>query len=700
MRRLASAAVIAAAIAAIGSAQTQVRPPAALPSYKDLKFPPLPPVKIPEPVSFTLPNGMKIYLLEYHELPLVHGTAIIRTGNLFDPPEKRGVASLTGSVLRSGGTKEKTGEELDVQLENIAASVESSISETSGSMSFSCLKENTDEVMQVFHDLMTTPEFRQDKVDLAKTHLRSSISRRNDDPGRIGSREFADILYGRDTPFGWEINYEHADRIQRQDLIDFYRRYYFPSNVMLGIYGDFSAVEMKARLEKLFAGWNYTQPPVPKFPSIKATPVPGVFVAEKGDVTQTFFEIGHIGGILSDKDYPALAVAADILGGGFSSRLFQKVRTELGYAYNIGASWGANYEHPGLFQISGSTQSKYTVATIQTVLTELNRLRSGEVTDEELKTAKDTVLNSFVFFFDRPNKTLNRLLIYAYYGYPKDFIFQYQKALGSVTKADVLRVAKKYLRPEDLTIVAVGNPKEFTTPITELGLKVQPLDLTIPEPKHEETKPDAASVARGKQLLDQVREALGGEKLASIKDVDYTADVDIASPAGTMKGTQHNIFLLPSSLRQEVNLPFAKQTVYSDGRSGWIVAPQGTQAMPPPVLKQVQGETFRLLYRLVGSDKAAYAAENTVELSDGQGNRVRMVVDPKTGLPLKLSYETAGMNGPAQVEETFSAWRDVNGIKVPFERTVTQDGKKFIDVHVRDYKINTGVTPEQLSKKP
>jgi zinc protease len=393
-------------------------------------------------------------------------------------------------------------------------------------------------------------------------------------------------------------------------------------------------------------------------------------------------------------------VAADILGGGFSSRLFQKVRTELGYAYNIGASWGANYEHPGLFEISGSTQSKYTVATIQTVLAELNRLRAGEVTDEELKTAKDTVLNSFVFFFDRPNKTLNRLLIYAYYGYPKDFIFQYQKALGSVTKADVLRVAKKYLRPEDLTVVAVGNPKEFATPISELGLKVQPLDLTIPEPKHEETKSDAASGARGKQLLDEVRQALGGEKVISVKDVDYTVDVDIQSPGGAMKVTQHNIFLLPSSLRQEVSMPFGKQTVYSDGASGWIAAPQGTQAMPPAVLKQVRGETFRLLYRLVRSDKAVYAAENTLEFSDGQGNRVRMVVDPKTGLPLKLAYESAAMNGPAQVEETFSGWQDVNGIKVPFGRSVTQDGKKFIDVHVRDYKINTGVTPEQLSRKP
>ena len=488
-------------LAAAASAQTEVRPAGALPSYKDLQFAPLPPVKIPEPTVVTLANGMRVYLLEYHELPLVHGVALVRTGNLFDPPEKRGLADLTGTVLRSGGTKTQTGDDIDIALENIAASVESGIGESSGTLSFSCLKENTPEVMKVFHDLLTAPEFRQDKVELARTQMRSAISRRNDDPSGIGAREFANLVYGRNTPFGWDVNYEHIDRIHRQDLVDFYHRYYFPSNIILGIYGDFSTAEMKARLENLFGGWTYTQPSVPKFPSVVGTPVPGVFMAEKGDVTQTFFEIGHLGGTLNDKDYPALAVAADILGGGFSSRLFQRVRTQLGYAYNIEATWGVNYDHPGLFEISGSTQSRFTVPTIKTVLEELSRLRSGEVTDAELKTAKDSVLNGFVFYFDRPSKTLNRMLIYAYYGYPKDFIFQYQKTVADVTRADVLRVARKYLRPQDLTIVTVGNPKAFGTPITDVGLKVHDIDLTIPQVPRPRS---------GKTPVDRDRNAPGG----------------------------------------------------------------------------------------------------------------------------------------------------------------------------------------------
>ena len=154
-------------------------------------------------------------------------------------------------------------------------------------------------------------------------------------------------------------------------------------------------------------------------------------------------------------------MAAQILGGGFSSRLLRRIRTELGWAYNIGASWDANYDHPGVFRISGSTQSVHTVDTLKAVREELEKFRSAEVSDEELKTAKDTVLNGFVFHFDRPSKTLNRLVLYEYFGYPRDFLFQYQKAIAAVTKADILRVAQKYFKLPELTLCRGRQSKGF-----------------------------------------------------------------------------------------------------------------------------------------------------------------------------------------------------------------------------------------------
>jgi zinc protease len=454
-------------------------PPA---SYKDLKFPALRQIRIPKVEESTLPNGMKIYLLENHELPLVRGLALVRTGNLFDPADKVGLATITGELIRSGGTTSKSGDQINEQLENIAASVESSISESFGSVSFSTLKERTDEVLETFHDVLTSPAFSQDKLTFEIQQQRGGIARRNDEAHTIGQREYADAVYGRDNPYGWLMEYATLDNIRRDDVVNFYSRYYFPANIILAVQGDFSAAEMKDKLAKLFGNWTAAQSPVPPFPKVSSHPTPGIRVAAKTDVTQTTFAMGHLAGELKDKDYPALQVMSDILGGGFDSRLFLTVRTKLGYAYDISSSWGAGYDHPGLFDISGSTKSASTADTLRAVFDQIRLIQTTEVSEQELQTAKDTVLNGFIFNFDTPSKTLNRFLTYRYYGYPDDFIFQYQKAVQQVTRADVLRVAKQYIDPSKFAIVAVGNPQDFGKPLSTLELPVTQLDLTIPKP--------------------------------------------------------------------------------------------------------------------------------------------------------------------------------------------------------------------------
>lgn len=670
--------------------------PGQIPSYKELKFPALRQPAIPNPETFTLPNGMKVYLLENHELPVVRGTALVKIGNLFDPADKHGLAELTGTVLRSGGTQKLTGDQIDETLENIAASIESSVGEESGSIRFSCLKENSGEVLALFRDFLSSAEFRQEKLDLALTQVRSGIARRNDDPDGVANREFQAIVYGRDNPYGWQVEYEHLNNIKRDDLVAFYQRYFFPANVTLSVYGDFSTPQMKAQLEALFADWTYQQPPVPPFPAFHKQTTPGIFVAEKSDVTQTFFEIGHVAGVLREKDYPALEVAANILGNGFSSRLMQKVRTELGYAYSIGATWGAGYLHPGLFDISGSTKSGSTTETIEVIRKELDKMRTGEVTDAELKNAKDTVLNSFVFFFDTPAKTLNRLVTYDYYGYPRDFIFQYQKAVAAVTKADVLRVAKAYFKPEDLTIVACGNPKDFGKPLSSLGLPLKTLDLTIPEPKRAEVKADASTLKQGTELLRRAQLALGGtEKLAAIKDLTRVVDASVDAGGNSMKVKQTTRIVEPSAFRQDQELPFGKLSVYSDGKSGWMAAPQGSQPLPAPVLKQVRAEMARQFQHLLLSSSANLVGKGTIEIEG-----VRVTIDEGSGLPSKVVYQSDELTGtPAQVEESYFDWREVGGVKFPYKAVIEQGGKKFAEMLTTDLKINTGLKAEELSKK-
>ncbi len=665
----------------------------AAPSYKALKFPPLKPVQIPEPVVHTLPNGLKIYLLENHELPLINGVALVRTGNLFDPRDKRGLAELTGMVMRTGGTRSRTGEQLDELLEGLAASVESSIGETSASVSFSALRESAEPVLGVLRELLAEPGFRADKFDLAKKQYRSSIARRNDEPDQITGREFPALVYGKDNPYGWPTEYEHIDRIQREDLVKFHERYFFPANTLIAVFGDFNTAEMKARLETLFGTWTARQDPAPPFPAVTAQPAPGIFLAEKPDVTQTFFEIGHLGGRLKDADYPALEVAANILGSGFSSRLFSRVRTKLGYAYTVGASWGANYNHPGLFRISGSTKSQSTAETIEVIREEVGKMRDAEVTDQELATAKQTVLNSFVFFFDNPAKTLSRLLQYEYQGYPKDFLFAYQKAVAGVSKADVLRVARQYWKPENFTVLAVGNPKEFGRPLDSVG-KVQKVDLTIPEPKSDAAPATAESAARGAALLQKAQQALGGvDKLKAVADATRTIEMKVVSGPGSGMVLKQKTYYAGVHLRQEQELPFGKVTVYSDGAAGWLATPQGVQAMPGVVLEQVKAESARLLPRLL-----AGAAANAVGPAAFEIGGVKVEIDEATGLPKKLSYRSPGT--PGEVEEVLADWRDAGGLKLPFAITMNQGGAKMAEVAVKEYTLNSGLKAEELAKKP
>jgi zinc protease len=672
-----------------------------VPSYKDLKYPALPQPKIPEPAQFTLSNGLRVFLLEDHELPLVHGLALVHAGNLFDPPDKRGLSEVMAEVLRSGGTKSRTGDQIDEQLENLAASVESSMDETSASMSFSALKETADPVLQTFRDVMTNPEFRQDKIDLTLSQLRSSIARRNDDTNAIPDRELMSIIYGRDTPYGWQIEYEHLARIHREDLLRFYQRYYFPKNILLAVYGDFSTSEMKDKLEMLFGDWKVEQPPAPPFPAVTAKPAPGVYFAEKEDVTQTFFAMGELGGTLRDKDYPALQVAADILGQGFSSRLVTQIRTKLGYAYDISASWAANYNHPGTFRIGGSTKSASTTESLQAAEAEIEKMRTTEVTERELQEAKESVLNSFVFFFDSPAKTLNRVMRYEYFGYPKDFLFSYRKAIDGVTRADVLRVAKEHFDPAKLTIVAAGNSKEFGKPLSILG-KVNTIELTIPEPKQETAKGDAASLQHGKELLERAQRAMGGaEKIAGVKDRTESVEGMMQG----MKVKQRNRFIEPGHIRQEIELPFGKITSYSDGKTGWLQSPQGVMPMPAEVLKQAQGEMFRDLLHTMIADRDSSVqvnatGKNAVEISSQDGKSVKIEFDESTGLPTREIYQEAGQNGPAEVVESYADWREAGGLKVPYKIQVQQGGKPLGDLTVQEYKFNTGMKPEELSQKP
>ncbi len=449
--------------------------------YTELVFPPLPEVKLPDYTRFQLANGLTVYLVEDHELPLVSGTALIRTGDRWEPGNQVGLAQLTGTVMRSGGTQRRSANELNTLLEQRAASVETSISRAAGSASFSSLSEDTETVLGVFAEVLQQPAFAVDQVELAKTQAKGTIARRNDDPGGIANREFRKLIYGEASPYARTIEYQTLDNISRADLVKFHQQYFHPESTLLGIVGDFDTATMRQLVETRFGNWKPATQPQPPLPQVTQAKTGGIFVVDQPQLTQSTILVGHLGGLENSPDYPALSVMNEVLNG-FGGRLFNEIRTRQGLAYSVYAFWSAQPDYPGVFIAGGQTRSEATVPFIQSTLSEIERIRKQAIAPEELQYAKDIVLNSFIFNFQDPAQTLNRLLRYAYYKYPEDFIFRYRQGVEATTIADVQRVAQTYLKPENLVTLVVGNQAEIKPPLSQLGQQVTAIDVTIPQP--------------------------------------------------------------------------------------------------------------------------------------------------------------------------------------------------------------------------
>jgi zinc protease len=444
-------------------------------------IPPLRPFRPQEPRRIELPNGMVIFLQEDHELPLIDGTIRIRGGSREEPADKTGMVAIYADVWRTGGTTSKTGDELDDFLEAHAARVEASESADSTFLAWSALKENFDQIFPVVLDLLEHPEFRADKIDLAKKQFTSLISRRNDDLDEIAGRESAKLAYGADNPYARTAEYYTVAAVAREDLLQWHQRTVAPNNIIIGVAGDFDSAAMEQRLRQAFAAMPRGAPFSPSQIAFRE-PAPGIYFVEKNDVNQSEINMVDLGIERRNPDYYAVEVMNQLFGGGFSSRLFANIRTKQGLAYSVGGGVGATYDHPGITRVAMGTKSGSTAAGIEALRKEMNDLVTGHVKDQELKAAKDTILNSFIFEFDSREKVLAERMRYEFYGYPPDFLERFRAGIEKVTPADVDRVARKYIHAEKMAVVVVGNSKDFDRGLATFG-KVNTIDISIPRQK-------------------------------------------------------------------------------------------------------------------------------------------------------------------------------------------------------------------------
>ena len=431
-----------------------------------------------DPVTFTVPevervvleNGIIVYLLPDPELPLVTVSAMVRTGSAYEPADKVGLAGLTGAVMRTGGTARMTGDQIDEELEFLAANVSVGIGGESGAASLDILKKDLPRGLALFADMLREPAFEQAKVEQARRQLLENIRRRPDNPAGIASREFRKLLFGADHPLGRESTAETVSRITRDDLVTFHRQFFTPNALMLGVTGDFEKPAMLDALRKAFGDWKPRPLSLPAIPPVTASTAGRSVNVLRRDISQTHLRVGHLSVREDDPDYFGLELLDDILGGNsFTSRLFKDVRSRQGLAYSVGSGIVPGHAGPGFFLMQALTKGPSTYQTLSSMLDQMERLRQEPVSADELQLAKDAFLNSFVFSFADSGQIVGRLMSLEYFDLPKDFLQRYRDSVVKLTADDLLRVARRHLHPDRVIILAVGRDDDFEKPLSAFG---------------------------------------------------------------------------------------------------------------------------------------------------------------------------------------------------------------------------------------
>ena len=435
------------------------------PHPSKLEYPPLE-LTTPQVEEIRLSNGLEGFLVEDHEIPIVNVYLLVKT--YYPDRAKYGLNEMAGWVIRNGGTETWPPDELNEELEYLAAFIEVGGGNLEKTVSLNCLKKDLKRVLAIYADLVMHPAFPEDKVEMKRKTMLEEIRRKNDEPNEIVRREFYKLICG-DHPYGWEGSMESYGAITRDDLAAFHSTYFHPNNAIIGVSGDVTKEEIVAALEEAFTGWQPADVAIPEVPEMPE-PDRGSWNYAYKDISQAYMRIGHVGINSNNPDRCAINIMNFILGGGsFTSWIVEEVRSDEGLAYSTGSRYTANARGKGAFFAYAQTKSEAYSRAMQLIFEQIERMRTEGPTEEEVGRAIDSYLNGQVFDYESKAQVMQRLVRLRFEGRPLDTPERDMETYAKLTVDDIKRVALEYLHPDRMTVIVVGDAAKFDRPLGDFG---------------------------------------------------------------------------------------------------------------------------------------------------------------------------------------------------------------------------------------
>ncbi|MEW6196390.1 MAG: insulinase family protein [Bacteroidota bacterium] len=653
---------------------------------------PAPEIKLGDYESFTLKNGLKVFVVTNKKIPKVAFSLIIDRDPILEG-KNAGYISTAGQLLRTG-TKTRTKDKLDEEIDFIGAS----ISTSSTSIYAQSLKKHVNKLLELMSDIVLNSNFTQEEFDKIIKQTLSGLAAEKDDPNAISGNVRNILYYGKDHPYGEPMTEETVKSITLDMCKEYYNTYFKPNATYLAVVGDITKSEAQKLVEKYFGKWESKDVPTKTYETPKAPVINKVSLVDRSNSVQSVISLGYpIELKVGSEDAIKVSVLNTILGGSFASRLNQNLREKNGFTYGAGSSFSSD-KYIGSFSSSTTVRNSATDSAITEMLNEIKKIRTEKVSEDELQLTKNYMTGNFARSLENPQTIANFAVNIERYNLPKDYYKNYLKTLNSITSDELLATAKKYIKPNNMQILVVGNGEEVAKNLNRFSVsnKVDYYDLY-----GNPVDPSAKKLPAGltaEQVLNKYIEVVGGkENMLKVKD-------KTTKLSGTVQGMNLTLTISqkePNKLYQFIDAGVFQQKVLFDGVKGRTESMGQVQDMPAEQLEEMkmQGSIHTILKydelgiktELTGMESINGKDAYKIALTSPSGKKSTYYYSADSGLLVRTVSSVTTPQGTFNQTTDMDDYRDVQGVMYPFKLSQSF-GPQTIELTVSSVEINTGLS--------